>query len=208
MDTEEAIVEGDEPTNNITEPSVSTGEEEAMIDEGANTSEPLVMRSMSADCDQDDQPADCNQDDQPANCDQEDKLVDYNQVAPHCDQDDQPADCDQNDQSSECDQTDQPSECNQVNTTDHRTSSTVDKLDQALTHYDSTSSSDHEDTPTVHKATPTEHEPHDNRSVNDDTHPDITDHVMQEDHMTEDTFHNSVDKLFNDISVDELFEDV
>ena len=183
MDTEEAIVEGDEPTNNITEPSVSTGEEEAMIDEGANTNEPLVMRSMSADCDQEDQPADCDQDDQPADCNQ----------------DDQPANCDQNDQSSECDQ---------VNTTDHRTSSTVDKLDQALTHYDSTSSSDHEDTPTVHKATPTEHEPHDNRSVNDDTHPDITDHVMQEDHMTEDTFHNSVDKLFNDISVDELFEDV
>ena len=201
MDTEEAIVESDEPTNNITEPSVSTGEEEAMIDEGANTNEPLVMRSMSADCDQEDQPADCDQDDQPADCNQDDQPAD-------CDQDDQPADCNQDDQPVNCDQNDQSSECDQVNTTDHRTSSTVDKLDQALTHYDSTSSSDHEDTPTVHKATPTEHEPHDNRSVNDDTHPDITDHVMQEDHMTEDTFHNSVDKLFNDISVDELFEDV
>ena len=171
MDTEEAMVEGDELTN-TTEPSLGTAGEEAMVDEGANASEPSVMRSISADFDQGDQPAECDQDD---------PQVDY----------------DQDDQRADCDQEDQPSGCDQVNT-DYRTSSTVDRLDQTLTHHDSTSSSDHEDTPTEH----------DNTTVNDDTHPDVTDHVIQEDHMAEETFHNSVDELFNDISVDELFEDV
>ena len=188
------MVEGDEQTN-TSELSVNTDEAAAIVDEGANSIESSVMRSVSADYDQDDQQANRDQDNQTADCHQGDQLI-------NCDQDEQQADCDQ-DQSATY-------KCDQVNTTvDYRTSSSMvdnDRFDQGLTHNDGTSS-DHEYIPTVHMDIPTEHETY-NRRVNNDTPPCVTDHLIQEDHVIEETLHNSVDQLFHDFSVDELFEDV
>lgn len=187
------MVGGDEQTN-TSEPLVNTDEAAAIVNEGANSIESSVMWSVSADYDQDDQQADRDRDNQTADCQQGDQLI-------NCDQDEQQADCDQDQSANKCDQ---------VNTTvDYRTASSMvdnDRFDQGLTHNDGTSS-DHEDIPTVHMDMPTEHETC-NRRVNNDTPPCVTDHPIQEDHVTEETLHNSVDQLFHDFSVDELFEDV
>lgn len=88
-------------------------------------------------------------------------------------------------------------------TGDHNPSLIVDSdgFDHdSLIHHNNGTSDDHKDVPNIHRDTPTEHESHDNIDI-DDTPTDIMDHVIEE------PFHNSVDKLFNDISVDELFDD-
>ena len=103
------MVEGDEQTN-TSELSVNTVEAEAMVDEGANSIESSVMRSVSVLYDQDDQQADCDQDNQTADCHQGDQLI-------NCDQDEQQADCDQ-DQSA-------TNKCDQVNLASYVTNHTL-----------------------------------------------------------------------------------
>ena len=110
---------------------------------------------------------------------------------------------------------------------DHHMPSVMDgdEFDQenSLTCHDGAMSSDHEDTPSKHKVTSNEHmcTPSDNQDTSDfnDIHTDHvgtptdhvdtpTDHIDTPTDITDELLDNSVDKLFNDISVDELFDDV
>ena len=92
--------------------------------------------------------------------------------------------------------------CDQVKITDdHKTPLTIDsdKFEHNSIHHNSNTSSDHE---CILKDVPDEHEGHSDTHVHSDDPP--TDAM---DNMTEEPSHNPADKLFNDISLDELFND-
>lgn len=97
-------------------------------------------------------------------------------------------------------------DCDQVKITDdHNTPSLTidsDKLEHNSINHNSNTSSDHECVFTVCKDVPDEHEGHSDTHVHSDDPP--TDAM---DNLTEEPSHNPADKLFNDISLDELFND-